>query len=216
MDFEAARDAMVEGQIRPSDVTRREIIEAFRAVPREPFAPAPLRALAYADLALEVAPGRRMLEPRVLAKMLQAAAIRKGELVLDVGCASGYSAMIVSRLAGFVAALEQDDALADQAAAHFARFELENVSLERGRLAAGAPEAGPYDVILLEGATETPPEPLFAQLKEGGRLLGVEGGGPIGSARIWRKAGGVISGVRLFEASALVLPGFDAAPAFEF
>ena len=216
MDFDAARRAMVEGQVRTSDVTRPEIVDAMRAIPRERFVPRADRALAYADLDVPVGEGRRMLAPRSFAKLLQAAAIRSGEVALDVGCASGYSAVVIARLAGFVAALEENARLADQASALFAEFEADNVALERGALTAGAPGSGPYDVIVLEGAVARPPEALFDQMKPDGRMVGVLLDGPIGTARRWRRSGGVVSSVRLFEVAAPVLPGFDAEPSFSF
>ena len=216
MDFEAAREAMVEGQVRTADVTRPEISDAMRAIPRERFVPRAERALAYADLDPPVGGGRRMLAPRTFAKMLQGAALQPGEVALDVGCATGYSTVVLARLAGFVAALEEDPALADQAAERLAEFEADTVSLERGPLAAGAPAAGPFDVILLEGATRVEPHALLDQLKEGGRLIGISYQGPIGRVRRWRRTAGVISQYDLFEADAPVLPGFDAEPAFTF
>lgn len=216
MDFDAARHAMVEGQVRTSDVTRPEIVDVMRALPREPFMPRSERALAYADLDPSVGEGRRMLAPRTFAKLLQAAGVGPGEIVLDVGCATGYSAVALARIAGFVAALEENPVLADQAAQRLAEFEADAVALERGPLVDGAAGSGPYDVIVLEGATEVQPTALLDQLKEGGRMVGVFMKGPIGSARRWRRTAGTISCVELFEVSAPVLPGFDAAPAFSF
>jgi Protein-L-isoaspartate carboxylmethyltransferase len=216
MDFEAARYAMVEGQVRTADVTRPEIVDVMRALPREPFLPRSERMLAYADLDPQVGEGRRMLAPRTFAKLLQAAGVRQGELVLDVGCATGYSAVALARLAGFVSALEENAVLADQAAQRLAEFEADSVALERGPLVAGAPGAGPYDVIVLEGGVEVQPQTLLDQLREGGRMVGVFMKGPVGSARRWRRTAGTISCVELFEVTAPVLPGFDAAPAFSF
>jgi protein-L-isoaspartate(D-aspartate) O-methyltransferase len=216
MDFDAAREAMVEGQVRPSDVTRADIIEAMREIPREPFAPRALRSLAYADIALELAPGRRMLEPRTFAKLLSAAELRPGDLVLDVGCASGYSAAVIARLAAYVVAVEENEALAAQAEARFEAMEVANVALERRPLASGAPEAGPYEAIIVEGGVEIEPTALLSQLKPGGRLVAIRVDGPNGRAMIWRRGGDRVSSAWVFDAPAEVLPGFDAAPAFTF
>lgn len=216
MDFEAAREAMVEGQVRPADVTRRELIAAMRAAPREAFVPRALRELAYADMQPEIAPGRVLLDPRALARVIQAAELRERDLVLDVGCGTGYSTLIAARLAAFVVALEQDERLAEQAAKRLAEFEVDNATVERGTLAAGAPASGPYDAIILQGAVETEPTALLEQLKEGGRLVAIRREGPAGRAIQWRKTASGVTRRAVFDATAPVLPGFDSAPAFIF
>jgi protein-L-isoaspartate(D-aspartate) O-methyltransferase len=216
MDFDAARKAMVDGQIRPSDVTRTDIIDALGATPRELFAPKALRSLAYADLALEVAPGRRMLDPRSFARLIGVAEIRAGDLVLDVGCATGYSTAVLARIAAYVVGLECDEALAAQAAQRFEGLELAKAAVETGPLPAGAPASGPFEAILVEGGIETEPTTLLTQLKDGGRLAAIRMNGPTGRATLWRRSGDVFSSVEVFDAAAPVLPGFDAAPAFTF
>jgi len=174
--FSTARQKMVDGQVRPSDVTDIRIIDAMLAVPREVFVPQSQRALAYLDLDLDVSAGgpakRVLIKPAVTAKMLQAVDIRETDNVLVVGCASGYLAALVARLARHVTATEPDSSLAAKAKAAFAELGLGNVTVKTAGVAEGDPATAPYDVIILNGATEVAPEGLYRQLKEGGRLVG--------------------------------------------
>ncbi len=215
-DFYAARRAMVDCQVRPSDVTRFAIIGAMLDVPRELFVPRAQRPVAYGDLQVEIAPGRVMLDPRTFAKMLDAADIRDDDLVLDVGAGSGYSSVVAARMAAAVVALEEDPALAAQAAERIAGLEVDNVIVETGPLAGGHPASGPYDVILVEGAIETEPHALLDQLKVGGRLVAIHMSGALGQCRIYTRAAGSASFRNAFDASAPVLPGFNAVAVFEF
>ncbi len=216
IDFGAARTAMVDRQVRTADVTRLPIIAAMLAVPRERFVPRASRAIAYADAAIDLGEGRALMEPRTFAKLLDAADIGSDDLVLDVGSATGYSAAVIARFAAAVVALEQDEAFAASAAATLTALDIDNVIHERGPLTEGAPEAGPYDVILLEGAVARPPETLLRQLKDGGRLVAVVAEGPVGQARVFTRSGEGWSSRRAFDATANLLPGFDVAPQFEF
>ena len=175
-DFAAARRNMVDGQVRTADVTDMRILAAMQEVPRERFLPPASAGIAYLDLDVAVSKDRRLLKPMVFAKLLQAADISGTDLVLDVGCATGYSAAVIARLAGQVVALEEDPALAR--AATEALASIPNVTVASVTLREGWPPAGPYDVILVEGAVEEVPPPLFRQLKDGGRLLCVLGAGP--------------------------------------
>jgi protein-L-isoaspartate(D-aspartate) O-methyltransferase len=216
VDFESARRAMVDSQVRPSDVTRLPIIEAMLWVPRERFTPRAHRPVAYADAQIPLGPRRVLLDARSFAKMLDAAAIAPGELVLDVGCGWGYSAAVLSRLAAAVVALEDLPEAAAAAPELLAGLQVDNVIVETGPLAEGAPGSGPYDVILIEGGVERLPEALTAQLKDGGRLVAIETSGPIGCCMVWTRAGDALSARSAFDATAPVLPGFDVAPAFTF
>jgi protein-L-isoaspartate(D-aspartate) O-methyltransferase len=222
IDFAAARRMMVDGQVRTSDVTDLSLIAAMLEIPRERFVPADLAELAYLDLDLRVlggdakAPARYLLKPMVLAKLIQAAAVGPTDHVLDVGCATGYAAAVVSRLAGSVVALEQDAALARHAAESLTALGVRNVTIASGPLAAGWPDAAPYDVILLEGATEIEPKALLRQLKDGGRLVGVQGRATAAKAMLYRAAGPQVSGRPVFDAAAPLLPGFAEPPAFVF
>lgn len=215
-DFATARRHMVDGQVRTADVTDLRIISAMQDVPREHYVPPASAGLAYLDLDLPVGEGnsRRMLKPMVLAKLIQAADLSSTDRVLDVGCVSGYAAAVLARIAGHVTALEQDAGLAQ--AARTALGGQSNVSVERGPLAAGWPQGAPYDVILLEGATEVEPQAFLGQLREGGRLVCVLGTGPGAGAMLYCRSGEELGGRPIFDASAALLPGFGKIPAFAF
>jgi protein-L-isoaspartate(D-aspartate) O-methyltransferase len=222
LDFVAARRMMVDGQVRPNDVTDLRIVAAMLDVPRERFLPPAKMDLAYLDLDIPVLEGadgrprRRLLKPMLLAKMIQAAEIREDDTVLDVGCASGYSSAVIAQLARTVVALEDDATLARSAKENFYALGITNVSVETGPLPAGYAARAPYDVIFLQGATEIEPQALFQQLRDRGRLLCVRAGSPSGKAVVYRRAGVEVGGWPVFDATASVLPGFTATPAFVF
>ena len=213
-DFATRRTMMVDTQVRPSDVTKFPIIEAMLTIPREAFVPAGLREAAYVGENLEIAPGRVVLDPRTLAKILDAVDISPSDLVLDVGCGLGYSSAVVARLAEAVIAVEEDAALVSEAERALAAHGVDNVVVITGPRAAGAAKHGPYDAILLQGAIETVPDTLLAQLKDGGRIAAIFMSGALGTVRVGLKADGVVTWRSLFNASAPVLPGFAAQPAF--
>jgi protein-L-isoaspartate(D-aspartate) O-methyltransferase len=220
IDFAAARRMMVDGQVRTSDVTDLRLIAAMMALPRERFVPDAKADLAYLDLDLPVTEGpgsaRRLLKPMVLAKLIQAAAVGETDHVLVVGCATGYSAAVLGRLAKSVVALEQDATLASRARENLPAISANNVTVASGPLTAGWPADAPYDVILLDGASEVAPQALFGQLKAGGRLVGVVGRAPTSKAMLYRSSGGEASGRPVFDAAAPLLPGFAEPPAFVF
>jgi protein-L-isoaspartate(D-aspartate) O-methyltransferase len=214
-DAAKARRWMVEGQIRTADVTDGDVLQAMLTLPRERFLPPALAPLAYLDGDVEVAKGRALLRPMVLAKLIQAARVRADDRVLDVGCATGYSAALLARLAGAVAALEEDAELARQAKDALAAVGAA-VEVVVGPLTAGWAAGGPYDVILLNGATEIVPEALAPQLKSDGRMVGVHGRAPAAKGTIYHLAENRLVGRPIFDASARLLPGFAAPPTFVF
>ena len=213
-----ARQKMVDSQVRPSDVTDLRIIDAMLAVPREVFVPERQRALAYLDLDLDVSGGgsarRFLIKPVVIAKMLQAADIKDTDSVLVAGCATGYTAALIARLAARVTATEVDPSLAAKARQVLA--ELERVTVRAADLAEGDPANAPYDVIVLDGATEITPDRLYQQLKEGGRLVGVFAMTKPPRAMIVTRSHGDFGNRALFDASVPVLPGLERLPAFVF
>jgi protein-L-isoaspartate(D-aspartate) O-methyltransferase len=221
-DFATARRMMVDGQVRPNDVTDPRILGAMLETPRERFLPPNKASLAYLDYDLPILEGpdgrprRRMLKPMLLGKMLQIAGLRETDTVLDVGCGTGYSSAIIAQLTRMVVALEEETTLALAAKETLYALGITNVSVETGPLAAGYAARAPYDVIFLQGATEVEPQALFAQLRDGGRLVCVRERGALGTVVLYRRAGNDVSGWPSFEATASVLPGFTAAPAFVF
>ncbi|WP_454628576.1 protein-L-isoaspartate O-methyltransferase family protein [Bradyrhizobium cenepequi] len=217
--FSTARQKMVDCQVRPSDVTDARILDAMLAVPREAFVPDSKRALAYLDLDLDVSDGgakRCLIKPAVMAKMLQAAEIASTDRVLVVGCATGYAAAVVARFAGEVFATESEPALADRAKATLAGLGAANVMVRAAPAAKGDAADGPFDVIVLNGATEIVPQELCEQLREGGRLVGVFALSQPQRAAIVTRAHGDFGHRPLFDAVAPVLPGLERLPAFVF
>jgi protein-L-isoaspartate(D-aspartate) O-methyltransferase len=215
-DAANARRLMVEGQVRTADVTDGAILEAMQTLPRERFLPSALAQLAYLDGDVPVTRGRTLLRPMVLAKLVQAARIGKSNRVLDLGCATGYSAAVVSRLAGSVVALEEDPTLAALAKEALASVGASNVEVVVGPLTAGWPAGGPYDVIFLDGATQFPPDALGPQLMPEGCMVGVYSPTAASKATIFHYIEGHMVGRPVFDAAARVLPGFTAAPQFVF
>lgn len=213
-DFAARRRIMVDTQIRPSDVTKFPIIEAMLAVPREVFVPDARREAAYAGNNLDLGRNRVLLEPRTLAKMLDALNVTDDELALDIGSCFGYSSAVVARMAQAVIAVEQDEAMAGEAPALLSDIGADNVVVHAGPLAAGAAEHGPYDVILIEGGVEDLPAAILEQLKDGGRIGCIFMDGALGAVRIGYKSGATVSWRFAFNAGAPVLPGFERQRAF--
>jgi protein-L-isoaspartate(D-aspartate) O-methyltransferase len=216
IDFEAARTAMVDRQVRPSDVTSFSIIDAMLSVPRERFVPSALRSVCHAGDDLPLGGGRVLLDPRVFAKMVDAADIADDDLVLDLGCGMGYSSAVLARLAAAVIAVESDPGLAKHAVETLSALEVDNAMVETGPLAEGAAAHAPYNVIFINGAIETLPDGLIAQLRMGGRLVAIESRGAAGRCCVWTRGALGMTPRRAFDALAPLLPGFGRAPAFEF
>jgi protein-L-isoaspartate(D-aspartate) O-methyltransferase len=227
IDFPAARTTMVESQLRTDRVTDRRILAAFGSLPRERFVPEKKRDLAYSDGSLEVwpsfdgGPARFLLAPVVLARLMQLASVEAQDAVLDIGCATGYSTAVLANLAQVVTAVEIEPELAAAARENLKALGLTNATVVEGDLARGVPEAGPFDVILLNGSVPEVPDTLLAQLKDGGRLVAVVTGAPQGRPRqgkatLFVKLDGEASGLPHFDANARALPGFAPSPSFTF
>lgn len=216
MDYTAARIKMVDNQIRTTDVTSHSVLEAFLTVPREAFVPAQLKPLAYIDNDIEVAPGRYLMEPSPLAKLVQLAVVTREDVVLEVGCNTGYASAVLSKLAGSVVALETDETLAATASETLAELGYDNVAVVTGELEKGYAAEAPYDAIFVHGAVEVVPEAFFAQLRDGGRLVVVEGYGNASQARLYIKERGIASERSAFNTAVKPLPGFRKAAEFVF
>ncbi len=205
---------MVDTQVRPSDVTKFPIIDAMLHVPRELFVPDALREAAYMDDDIPLGGNRVILAPRTLAKLLDALDIQPDELVLDLGCALGYSAAVIARLAEAVVALEEDASMASEAETLLAEANADNVAVVEGALIEGSAKHGLYDVIVVEGAVEEVPSALLDQLKDGGRIGCVVMDGALGQCRIGYKTDDGVSWRFAFNATAPILPGFSRQPVF--
>jgi protein-L-isoaspartate(D-aspartate) O-methyltransferase len=219
MDFAAARRAMVDSQVRTSDVTDLALIAAMLAIPRERFVPDAMVPLAYLDRDLPLdgrgaGASRWLMKPMVLARLIQAADPRPQDRVLVVACGTGYGAAVLARLAATVVALEEDPGLAERARASLAAVGAGNVTVVTGPLDRGWP--GPHDVVLIDGGVETVPQALFDAMAPGGRLVAVVSAGPVGKAMCFQSINAEVGGRPLFDATLPVLPGFKKAPAFVF
>jgi protein-L-isoaspartate(D-aspartate) O-methyltransferase len=215
-DFALARRNMVEGQLRPNRVTNAQLLAAVGALPREKFLPEGLRSIAYSDEDVPLGGGRFLMEPMVLARLIQTLQPRETDRALVVASGRGYGAALLSRLVKSVVAVECDAALAAAASQTARELALANIEQKVGPLEAGA--AGPYDVILIEGAVQQVPAAIVEQLVDGGRLATIVAGPPgaLGTAQLFVKEGGVASARPLFDAGTPSLPGFAPPPRFTF
>jgi protein-L-isoaspartate(D-aspartate) O-methyltransferase len=215
-DYAQLRHLMVEAQVRTNDVTDPRIHAAMREVAREHFVPGNRRALAYADVPVEVAPQRYLLDPRSFAKLVQLAQIEPGDRVLDVGTATGYSAAVLAKLAKSVVALEQDADLVRIASESLDAAGARNVAVVQGALTDGARAQGPYNVIIINGAISIEPTALFEQLAEGGRLVAVLMEGVQGHAYLFLKEKGQVGRHDAFDAAVPELAGYKRVVGFVF
>jgi protein-L-isoaspartate(D-aspartate) O-methyltransferase len=217
MDYAAARLNMVESQVRPNRVTDTRIVMAMLELPRENFVPKPLRGVAYVDEDVHIGEGRYLMEPMVLARLVQTAAITRDDVVLEIGTGTGYGAAVLARMASTVVALESDAALAQRAGKTLGDLGIDNVAVVEGALARGYPRQAPYNVIMMGGAVEQIPSAITDQLAEGGRLLAVVvPPGQAGRAVLATRIAGTVSTRAIFDASSPILPGFTAEQGFVF
>lgn len=221
------RQTMVDCQIRTFDVTDQKLLARMLEVPREQFLPVELAQLAYSDSALELkaaAPGeegRTLLPPLILARLLQGAGVTPADNVLDIAPGTGYSTALLAGLAKRVVALESEHSLYQELRSNLADLEIANVQIVLGPLAVGAPDEGPFDVIFVHGTVEANLGALFAQLKDGGRLLAFnhfpgDPSGHAGKAVRYGKTGGASGSRVLFDASVPVLNAFQKDEQFIF
>ena len=213
-DLSVMRQAMVASQLRTNAVSDQRVLVAMNTVPRENFVPAESRTLAYRDTALPVGGGRAINLPMVIGRLLTEAYLEKGDRVLLIGAAGGYTAALLAQIVAEVVAVEQDPALA--ALAREALAGTPNVTFVEGALAAGHAERAPYDVLIVDGAVEHLPGALIDQIKTGGRVVtGVIEHGVIRLAS-GRKTEGGFGLSPFLDCDCVVLPGFATPQGFKF
>lgn len=218
-DYTIARRNMIDGQLRPNGVLAADVLRVLADLPRERFVPAERRSVAYSDEAVPLGGGRYLIEPMLLARMLQFLRPTAEDRALVVGAGTGYGAAALAGLVRSVVALECDPRLAAESRANLSALGAGNVSVVEGALAEGAPTKGPYDMVLVEGSVPAIPDGLTKQLADEGRLIAVVAGeipGRIGQVRLGRKVQGVFSSRAIFDAGSPLLPGFEKPRAFVF
>jgi protein-L-isoaspartate(D-aspartate) O-methyltransferase len=217
MNYALARRKMVENQLRTNQIEDARVIAAMGRIPREMFVPPALKGLAYIDEDLPLGNGRNLMEPLVLARVLQVASIGPGDVVLDVGCGNGYNAAVMSQLASTVIALESDPDLVAESSRLFAELELDNVVVVEGPLREGYPKAGPYDVITFGGAVAEVPGVIINQLAPAGRIVAVIAQRPkIGRIKVITRSKSGVLQTEAFDAFTPLLPGFEPVSKFTF
>lgn len=216
-NYAIARSNMVEGQLRPNKVTHEVLLDAMRTIPRELFVPKASRGIAYIDEDIAIGQGRYLTEPVVLARLLQEARVQPSDVILDIGCATGYSTAVLARLGSTVVAVDSDAELVDRAGELFDELGIENAVAIEANMAKGYPDQAPYDVILINGSVAAVPSHILDQLGDRGRLVAVEAPrGQMGTARLFQRIGETISNRAVFDAATPLLPGFEAEPSFVF
>ncbi|MCW5733092.1 MAG: protein-L-isoaspartate O-methyltransferase [Enhydrobacter sp.] len=216
-DFVLARRNMIDGQLRPNRVTNGQLLAAISDLPRERFVAAGLQSVAYADDDVPLGNGRFLMEPMVLARLLQTLQPLPEDKALVVASGAGYGAALLARLVKSVVAVEGDAGLAGSAEQTIRTLGITNVQQVVGKMEEGSAPGAPYDVILIEGAVQEVPAAILDQLAEGGRLATVISASTgMGVAHLVVKEGGVASGRPLFDAGTPLLPGFAAPPRFAF
>lgn len=214
-DFEIARETMVDTQLRTSSITDRDLLAVMGTVPRELFVPAARRSVAYADISHDLAAGGRRMAPAApFGRLVQLAEVAPNDVVLDIGCGTGYSAAVLAGLASAVVAIETDEALVEAADRNLAELEIGNVAVLKADLAQGVPSEAPFDVIVIEGCVEYVPDTLLKQLREGGRLVASIKGVRTGVANVFVKAAGKVTSRQEFDLNLPMLPQFTQPRAF--
>jgi protein-L-isoaspartate(D-aspartate) O-methyltransferase len=216
MDYAAARQHMIDSQVRTNKVTDATVIAALAGLPRELFVAESHRKLAYIDRPVPIGPGRRMMETMYLARLLQVAELEPKAKALVVGAGTGYAAAVLSKLVAKVVALESAGDLAARARSNLASLGIGNVNVVEGDAAAGQSSDAPFDFILIDGAVEFVPDALTAQLAEGGTLACIVMNGNLGHGVLIARADGVLTRREIFDAETDVLPGFTRPQRFVF
>lgn len=218
-EFDTARQNMVDGQLRPTKVTDSRLLDVMATLPREMFVEKSRQGIAYIDEDIEVSEGRHLMEPVVLARLVQALELTQADSVLVIGSASGYDAALIGRLAGPVVVVESSSTLAEQSSMVINHLGIDNVAVVEGALARGYAEQAPYDAVFFCGSIDEVPDDIVRQLAPNGRMAAVIGGqenGILGRASLMTRSGDGLSHRPLFDAGTPPLPGFAKEAAFVF
>ncbi|MBV9653315.1 MAG: protein-L-isoaspartate O-methyltransferase [Acetobacteraceae bacterium] len=216
MDFADARNRMVDSQIRPNKVTDGRILNAMREIPRELFVPGNVIARVYTDEDVPLGDGRALMEPMVLAKLLQLAQPRPGQRALVVAAGPGYGAAVLAACGLSVVALESSESLLALARTAL-KATAPSVKMVSGPLADGWAQDAPYDLILIEGAVRDIPPALGPQLAPQGRLVTVRTGhGSLGKGVIAELTPAGFHAHAAFDCATPVLTELLPRPRFVF
>lgn len=217
MNFATARRNMVDCQLKTNCVVTPALLSAMGELPRERFVPTSMQEVAYIDEDIRISKGRFVMEPMVLARLLEACRVRKSDVVMVVSCGTGYSAAVTAMLASTVFAIERESKLCAWATRELTNLAMDNVVVIKGRADHGYPDQSPYDVILIDGAVSEVPKRIIDQLAEGGRLVTVVGGDKaVGQATLIQRHNDTVSARILFDASVRSLPSFGVKTEFVF
>ena len=217
MNYELARHHMIQQQLRTSEVLSTSVVDQLYADRRDHYVPAAYRALAYADTAIPLGHGAQMLTPKLEARILQTAGLKRGDRVLEIGTGSGHMAALLAEEAQQVWTVEIDAELAEQARTNLHHDGVGNVAVETGDGLAGLPAHAPYDFILVSGGVAAVPGALLAQLRVGGRLLAFVGSAPVMTLRLMTRRGeDVYASADLLETAVPMLRNAPAVSAFTF
>ena len=225
-DSQRARERMITGQLETNKILDSTVIAAMRMVPREFFVPIDFATSAYVDEEIPLGAGRMMMEPLVLATLLQGLALKGNERLLIIGGAMGYSAAVASHLASEIVMVEEQPALVQHARATLPLLGIRNVEVAECPLFDPSVN-GKVDTILIEGAVQEIPEHMLDLMPEGSRIAYVENQAlradglrgaatGLGVLTVALKRDGALTPSRLSEAGVTLLPGFTAAPRFHF
>jgi len=217
MDYQAARQIMVDSQIRPNDVANPHLVAALLSVARERFVPKPRRSVAYSELEIETSEGRALWIPRDFAKLLKAVEPKTTDIALIIGAGAGYETAVLAQLVETAIGLEDDEEVVTATSERLAELGNDRAVIVEGKLEAGLAGQGPFDVIFVNGMVQHVPESWTDQLAELGRLgVVVQTGSTLGEARLYTRANGIVSYRKAFEATPPRFGMFDASPEFTF
>ena len=217
MDYQAARQIMVDSQIRPNDVANPHLVSALLGVPREKFVPKPRRSVAYSELEIATSDNRALWIPRDFAKLLKAVDPKSSDIALIIGAGAGYETAVLAQLVETAIGLDVDEGLVAATSERLAALGNDRAVIVEGALELGLPDQGPFDIIFVNGMVQMVLDSWLAQLSEFGRLgVVVETGRGLGEARVYTRANDVVSYRKVFEASPPRFSQFDSEPVFTF